>query len=525
MGGFVVNTKEPGLPDYVPEKWCLSETLDFSEYTGPSHPTLTANGVRMLAEHGRLPDNPAELLDNRSKAKGVAKALATLQGVWMINQCVGRITAHLPLTLLELHTLAHVACTLVMYLFWMKKPYDAIEPLVLDGEWVRPMCATFIMFTRMDYQSEDHRGIEYKFHAEIERLLFMESRLSDQDKLEFEDAAGSPLNNVFRRKHLIVLLGSDGDPEMNFNDSRILGQASSNENIVVNSGQSDDKPIANALSKVRVLNRATGTIHTSDAPGTHNTTLSLGFNDVLYDWGFGTNPSSIHLRTRHQSWTEGRVKHTKYYVPPDRIHVNVTTLVRWDLALTFMSEYPAIWNQKRLSAKNAGAPPDHSVWHYPDHLLKEPYIHTRSHFWPRKDLLGHNFSFYPNIAFSFATGAYAGIHAVAWNEYFPTNGERYFWRFSVLFIAGSGIMFGVFCSICALRNHLYSSAGDSRVFRCLWSFLDLSLGFLLGVGFFVPPLLYLVSRVYLVVESCYSLRRLPIDAYKTPRWTQYIPHL
>jgi len=39
----------------------------------------------------------------------------------------------LPLTLLEIHTLVHVFCALVMYGFWFKKPVRVRDPTMVDG--------------------------------------------------------------------------------------------------------------------------------------------------------------------------------------------------------------------------------------------------------------------------------------------------------------------------------------------------------------------------------------------------------
>jgi len=36
---------------------------------------------------------------------------------------------------------------------------------------------------------------------------------------------------------------------------------------------------------------------------------------------------------------------------------------------------------------------------------------------------------------------------------------------------------------------------------------------------------YCSCRVFLVVEAFISIRELPIDAYKTPAWSQLLPHL
>ncbi|KAK0647995.1 hypothetical protein B0T16DRAFT_407565 [Cercophora newfieldiana] len=53
--------------------------------------------------------------------------------------------------------------------------------------------------------------------------------------------------------------------------------------------------------------------------------------------------------------------------------------------------------------------------------------------------------------------------------------------------------------------------------------------FLLKLGFdlVVPVLvaLYLLARVYLVVESFINLSHLPKSAYEMPAWSLYVPHI
>lgn len=49
----------------------------------------------------------AEITD-KSKAKDLAKALVMIQASWMLIQLIGRLVAKLPVTLLEVNTIAHV---------------------------------------------------------------------------------------------------------------------------------------------------------------------------------------------------------------------------------------------------------------------------------------------------------------------------------------------------------------------------------------------------------------------------------
>ena len=70
--------------------------------------TLTARGVALLASCGHLPDvSEAEIID-KSKANNVAKVLVIIQASWMLVQVIGRLLAALPVTLLEVNTIAHV---------------------------------------------------------------------------------------------------------------------------------------------------------------------------------------------------------------------------------------------------------------------------------------------------------------------------------------------------------------------------------------------------------------------------------
>ena len=74
----------------------------------PVRLTLTARGVALLAECGHLPDVPEEVILDKSKANDLAKAMVIIQASWMLLQTIGRLIARLPVTLLEVNTVAHV---------------------------------------------------------------------------------------------------------------------------------------------------------------------------------------------------------------------------------------------------------------------------------------------------------------------------------------------------------------------------------------------------------------------------------
>ncbi|MCJ1399126.1 hypothetical protein MMC11_002328 [Xylographa trunciseda] len=65
-----------------------------------------------------------EDLHDKSKSNGIAKGLAIVQISWLVAQCLARAHHGLPISELELGTIAFVACTTLSYAFWWHKPMD-----------------------------------------------------------------------------------------------------------------------------------------------------------------------------------------------------------------------------------------------------------------------------------------------------------------------------------------------------------------------------------------------------------------
>lgn len=74
----------------------------------PRRLTLTARGMALLARCGRLPNIAKAEITDKSKANDLAKALVMIQASWMLVQVLARLIARLPVTLLEVNTIAHV---------------------------------------------------------------------------------------------------------------------------------------------------------------------------------------------------------------------------------------------------------------------------------------------------------------------------------------------------------------------------------------------------------------------------------
>jgi hypothetical protein len=106
MGGFVMDSS------------AVNTTFEF--------PALQPSGIVRLAEKGHFIDIPEKAIKDKSKADILAKSLACLQVSWMIIQCIGRKVAGLPISLLEIHVLIHVACALCLYALWI----DVLLPTI-----------------------------------------------------------------------------------------------------------------------------------------------------------------------------------------------------------------------------------------------------------------------------------------------------------------------------------------------------------------------------------------------------------
>jgi len=110
MGGFILH--EDG---YAPR---VLGWLDFFKYYRKGRIDLSHVTEARINDH--------------SKSDGFAKGLALLQMCWFIIQCVTRFFEKgLVLTELELVAAALAVLSLVMYLLWWNKPFNAEIPIII----------------------------------------------------------------------------------------------------------------------------------------------------------------------------------------------------------------------------------------------------------------------------------------------------------------------------------------------------------------------------------------------------------
>lgn len=116
---------------------------------------LTAFPVYSLLNRGvDLETFPSrEEIEDKGKADRVARVLAIVQIVWVLVQCIARAAQHLPLTTLEISTLAYIPCAILAYILWWNKPYEVSIPTRLR---LNPQGADNIHFN-LDEKAIPHR--------------------------------------------------------------------------------------------------------------------------------------------------------------------------------------------------------------------------------------------------------------------------------------------------------------------------------------------------------------------------------
>ena len=119
MGGFHLFERNSGTTNNV-DRGISPEDGD------PLHP-LEASNLRDYCE-SFIMLTEAEIMD-KGKSDWVAKSLVLLQTSWFVMQCIARAMRHLPVTHLEIITLAYAAMNFVIFILWWKKPRNVHRPI------------------------------------------------------------------------------------------------------------------------------------------------------------------------------------------------------------------------------------------------------------------------------------------------------------------------------------------------------------------------------------------------------------
>jgi len=115
-----------------------------------------------------------------------------------------------------------------------------------------------------------------------------------------------------------------------------------------------------------------------------------------------------------------------------------------------------------------------------------------------------------SLSISFVGLVFGGVHLAAWNSSFPTYAEQILWRISSTITASSWSVFVL---------SLWLSVFVAK--RPEGKIVSKVCGIILGLGL-LPVFLV---RIYLLVESFASIRRLPAGSYRLHTWSNLWPHV
>ena len=125
--------------------------------------TLTAAGALHLAKLRHFKEIFDREIRDKSKADILGKGLVVFQVTWMIIQCISRKVAGYPLTALEVHTLVHATCALIMYTLWFRKPLDIQESTLVTAVGVKKKTTPMLLRTP---------GLTLKLYRNLQCRLF-----------------------------------------------------------------------------------------------------------------------------------------------------------------------------------------------------------------------------------------------------------------------------------------------------------------------------------------------------------------
>lgn len=459
--------------------------------------TLTPAGALFLTKLGILPPIPVETINDKSKADLMAKLLVCVQGSWMLVQALGRKIDGLPLTLLELNTIMHVVCAILMYVLWFNKPQDVQTPLEFD--------------------SDDSFGSPLELITRVLSAQMLD--LAPDDLLVLPDDNQYGVHGPNRHSLLwdqgFWFLGCKreyskwGQERFKlWSDDRDTDRHRMPDAVCEPNCKWQYNPNTNSFRAFNIV--------------TDNKCYSLQFQGMAEITERGADFfRSFASSKRAQFWKAE---------------------VEWDI----------FWEELVKFTQGERRPPTYTKYASDLNAAGDGDIEPIG--------LSHAKLIRDILAF-LLPALYGGIHLTPWNSHFPSHLERYLWRVSGLYIASgipalimlnihriAGATFDFIADRSPLRK-IYKLSTSFNVavrnhtprwvyYTLLWIFtipllilvLVNLLAYYIGaiVIIVISPLLlavYPIARCYILIEAFASLRSLPSGAYQTVEWAEMWPHL
>jgi hypothetical protein len=95
------------------------------------------------------------VLQDPSKASGLAKFITCAQAFWFCSQCIARLSQDMAISLLELNTFAHCISAFFIYVFWWHKPYDVATHVYIESTEIAMMRPDLVLEVHLSFFTQD----------------------------------------------------------------------------------------------------------------------------------------------------------------------------------------------------------------------------------------------------------------------------------------------------------------------------------------------------------------------------------
>ena len=506
--------------------------------------TVTPTGALELAKLGLLSPISEEVINDKTKADPITKMLVCIQAGWFIVQCIARVAQKLPLTLLEINTLAHVLIALLMYLFWLPKPYNALSPVLITDPKVIETAALFTLDGEKWKEKVMQARCVLRDGFDRASLPVNEESHPPNDK----PSSLPPKGSEFVQTSNPQSKGGGDMPSANERaiESSLPSRASKDNDA---SGKLV-QPEAHHHEASKALALSLSTHHSlSEEP-------RVVFNVPASERG----PSSTKAHKRdqgpgasqslqiHNSVLKQQLKESL----PSNAHAfngDIDNRVDTTLTLAHLAVQRLKSNKVHFVyfEEDPGGPIEHRSTYFVPSIadfyetpgcdlsatdLRARNEHSRFHFM---------YAVLPSQPISswvlILSTSYGAFHLVAWNAHFSTTIERWMWRASGLTTIGPLSLFisGCWPEYADNERTIVTTAATKVIpqssrswpvfipYIIIIYFGLLLVGLLLGL-FVVSTIATFPSRLYFVVEALISLREPAPRTYETVEWTQFWPH-
>ena len=440
--------------------------------------TISPKGIAFLAKHGHFLNISDTTIRDKSKADILGKMLVCFQVTWMLVQTISRRILGFPITLLEIHTLVHVVNAIGLYGLWVQKPLDVRDPAWVDASGFQDLLALMLV-RNYGFGNRVHLGAGQP-HVGIQAVEY-----------SYQNGSESSYLHAYPTE-----VEQDLVEKTTSKEAEIYP--------VVNSRPRQLQDRAKAAS-LRIVTHhvAEGVDFSLDPPSKAPIIRSLISGQAL-PCGIGPALSVRPIMSPGSG-----------YAHDGRLSISLTEkdILRWNLAASALRDTGEALHKDTLKG---------FANYFTDHA---PNI-----FLDRKGLQAGFYAYFCAWASGGLIAAlvicvfYGGAHTVAWDFTFPTPTEHLLWKIACIDTIGGVIsLLAIFSILVYLHEHDVKS-----LLSAVWArepgIMPYVYRFVILVGVLNTPL-FLLSRMFIIVEPFISLRHVPLGVYDTVNWSEYIPHL